>query len=61
MSGKEKVAWGKGGEKMCGMEGARGKGGAVSVKASTEEHMGFTGRGEGIAAHAVCLLTERTR
>ena len=34
---------------------------AVSVKASTEEHMGFTGRGEGIAAHAVCLLTERTR
>ncbi len=35
--------------------------GVVSVKASTEEHMGFTGRGEGIAAHAVCLLTERTR
>ena len=34
---------------------------AVSVKASTEEHMGFTGRGEAIAAHAVCLLTERTR
>ena len=34
---------------------------AVSVKASTEEHMGFTGRGEGIAAHAVCFLTERTR
>ena len=28
----------------------------ISVKATTEEHMGFTGRGEGISAHAVCLL-----
>ena len=28
----------------------------VSVKATTEEHMGFTGREEGIRAHAVCLL-----
>lgn len=27
-----------------------------NVKATTEEHMGFTGRLEGIAAHAVCLL-----
>jgi 2-C-methyl-D-erythritol 2,4-cyclodiphosphate synthase len=30
---------------------------AVSVKATTTEGMGFEGHGEGVGAHAVCLLT----
>ncbi|MBQ5960528.1 MAG: 2-C-methyl-D-erythritol 2,4-cyclodiphosphate synthase [Firmicutes bacterium] len=30
----------------------------INLKATTEEHLGFTGRGEGIAAEAVCLLEE---
>ena len=37
----------------CGVPAAR-----VNVKATTEEHMGFTGEGLGLAAHAVCLLAE---
>lgn len=31
----------------------------VNIKATTEEHLGFTGRGEGISCHAVCLLESR--
>ena len=30
----------------------------MNIKATTEEKMGFTGRGEGISTHAVCLLKE---
>ena len=30
----------------------------VNVKATTEEHLGFTGTGEGMSCHAVCILTE---
>ena len=30
----------------------------VNVKATTEEKLGFTGSGEGMSCHAVCLLDE---
>ena len=32
---------------------------AVNVKATTEEGLGFTGNGEAISAHAVCLLFQK--
>jgi 2-C-methyl-D-erythritol 2,4-cyclodiphosphate synthase len=30
----------------------------ISIKATTNEQMGFVGRGEGVVAYAVCLLTK---
>ena len=31
----------------------------INIKAKTEEGLGFTGRGEGIAAYAVCIIEKR--
>lgn len=39
--------------KACGCEVSR-----ISVKATTEEHLGFTGEKLGISAHAVSLMTD---
>ncbi len=32
---------------------------SINIKATTEEKLGFTGRGEGISAHAVCLIFKK--
>ncbi len=34
--------------------------GNISIKATTEERLGFTGSGDGISAHAVCIM-EKTK
>ena len=39
--------------RVLGIENTR-----VNVKATTEEHLGFTGDGSGMSCHAVCLLEE---
>ena len=31
----------------------------INVKATTEEKLGFTGRGEGISAHSVCIIKKK--
>ena len=31
----------------------------VNLKATTEEHLGFTGRGEGVSSHAVALISKK--
>ena len=43
-------------EKLSGIIGCEIS--QINVKATTEEHLGFTGEGAGMACHAVCLLEE---
>ena len=33
----------------------------INIKGTTEEGLGFTGSGEGIAAHAVCILLPKNK
>ena len=40
---------------VCGVDES-----CVNVKATTEENLGFTGRMEGISAHAVCLIENKS-
>ncbi len=40
---------------VCGLAGNQ-----VNVKATTTEHLGFEGRGEGVSAYAVVTVTEKT-
>ena len=46
------------GEMRRRLEGAIGEG-EVNVRATTTDRLGFTGRGEGLAAQAVALLERR--
>jgi 2-C-methyl-D-erythritol 2,4-cyclodiphosphate synthase len=32
----------------------------INIKATTEEKLGFTGRKEGISAHAVCIIEKNS-
>jgi 2-C-methyl-D-erythritol 2,4-cyclodiphosphate synthase len=45
----------------CMSEVLQAEAGQINVKATTTEHLGFTGRGEGIAAQAVVLLERGAR
>ena len=45
--------------KLSGVPGLDGV--DINVKATTEEGMGFTGRREGIAAYAVCILMQKNK